>query len=100
MGERIVKKSVEWPRRYLPAPSVRLDHTKSRTARHRNSFHSSLCVNGTANIGIASQGLGALTRQVWCPSLPQVADETPSPPSFGKTECIKPTYCKSRKGTT
>jgi len=58
---------------------LRLDHTKFPSARRRNSFHSSLRVNGTANIGIASQGLVASDQQVWCPSLQQVADMTPSP---------------------
>jgi len=39
------------------------------SAQRRNSFHSSLRVNGTANIGIASQGLDASAQQEWYPSL-------------------------------
>ena len=58
------------------------------SARRRNSFHSSLRVNGTANIGIASPGLVASDRQVWCPSLQQVAGKTPSPQSVDRIRGI------------
>ena len=43
-----------------PCSELRLDHTTLPSARHRNSFHSSLRVNGTADIGIASQEAGRI----------------------------------------
>jgi len=46
------------------------------SARRRNSLHPPLCANGTANIGLASQGLVASDRQVWCPTLQHVVDKT------------------------
>ena len=69
-----------------PAPSFRLDHTKFPSAQRRNSFHSSLRANGTANIGIVSQGLIASDQQVWCPSLQQVAGKTPASPFIERQE--------------
>ena len=57
---------------------LRLDHTTCLSCSTPNSFHSSLRVNGTANIGIASQGLVASDQQVWYPSLQQVAEDTVS----------------------
>lgn len=71
------------------------------SARHRNSFRSSLRVNGTADIGIASQGLVAPDQQVWYPSLQQVADKTPSPPSFERTRKIRqPIASRRRRAST
>ena len=66
----------------LTAPSVGSTTLCFSSARRRNSFHSTLRVSGTANIGIASRGLVASDQQVWCPSLQQVAEETSSPVSF------------------
>jgi hypothetical protein len=58
---------------------LRLDHTTSLICSTPKLVPFFASQNGPANIGIASQGLVASDRQVWCPSLQQVADKIPSP---------------------